>query len=250
MPSSTRLILVSLVLVLVWPRFAPAGMPSVSLADLPRAFRTVSEPGLTDLAIRRLEVISFFVMGLLACAGVIKWVWNGMRKDFPVLPRLSYARALGVIVLWGLLFVLVLTMISGARELMTPGAWEKRGLTYRLVETPPPPVEAEITARVEAIKRLGEHLRSYARGHGRVFPPREQAVAEADPIWRVPSPPGGRYLYLGGHLVEDRYDDGQPAPLAYEPESVGADRLVLMTDGDVRWMPATEIERVLSSKEP
>jgi len=26
----------------------------------------------------------------------------------------------------------VLTMISGARELMTPGAWEKDGAIYRL----------------------------------------------------------------------------------------------------------------------
>ena len=28
----------------------------------------------------------------------------------------------------------VLAMISGARELMTPGAWEKHGATYRLKE--------------------------------------------------------------------------------------------------------------------
>ncbi len=35
-------------------------------------------------------------------------------------------------IIWGLLFVLVLTMISGARELMTPGAWEKEGFTYVL----------------------------------------------------------------------------------------------------------------------
>jgi hypothetical protein len=25
-------------------------------------------------------------------------------------------------------------MISGARELMTPGAWEKQGVTYRLAD--------------------------------------------------------------------------------------------------------------------
>ena len=35
-------------------------------------------------------------------------------------------------VVWGSLFVLVLTMISGARELMTPGAWKKDGITYVL----------------------------------------------------------------------------------------------------------------------
>lgn len=39
---------------------------------------------------------------------------------------------MGLVVLWGLLFIVVLAMISGARELMTPGAWEKQGATYRL----------------------------------------------------------------------------------------------------------------------
>jgi len=102
---------------LLAPRAALAGMPSLTL---------------TDVASLRLEVISFFLMGLLVSAGVVMAVWNGLRRDFAWLPRLSYAKACGVVVLWGLLFVVVLTMISGARELMTPGAWEKNGLTYKL----------------------------------------------------------------------------------------------------------------------
>jgi hypothetical protein len=44
----------------------------------------------------------------------------------------SFGRAVAGVFLWGLLFIIVLTMISGARELMTPGAWEKQGVTYRL----------------------------------------------------------------------------------------------------------------------
>jgi hypothetical protein len=40
------------------------------------------------------------------------------------------------VTLWGLLFLLILTMISGARELMTPGAWEKHGSTYELKDAP------------------------------------------------------------------------------------------------------------------
>jgi hypothetical protein len=151
MATFARLFILSVLWATLWPNRACAGMPSFTLADVPRAIRTVAQTGLTDLARQRLEVISFFLLGLLICAAVIRWVWNGLRKDFAVLPRLSYARALGIIVLCGLLFVLVLTMISGARELMTPGAWEKKGLTYRLVQPPIPPVEAEITARYEAI---------------------------------------------------------------------------------------------------
>jgi hypothetical protein len=153
-------------------------------------------------------------------------------------------------VVLGLLFVLVLTMISGARELMTPGAWEKRGLTYRLVPpSPAPPVEAEITARVESLRRLGDRLVAFARSHDGAFPTRGQAVEIGEPLWRVPSAPGGRFLYVSGRLAD--WEAGRwPSPLAYEPESVGPDRLVLMTDGGVQWMPASEIERVLASREP
>jgi len=52
------------------------------------------------------------------------------------LPRLSFGRALAGVILWGLLFFIVLTMISGARELMTPGAWKKDGATYKLADDP------------------------------------------------------------------------------------------------------------------
>ena len=51
---------------------------------------------------------------------------------FPNLPKLNFWRALGLTVLWGLLFMVVLTMISGGRELMTPGAWDRQGATYKL----------------------------------------------------------------------------------------------------------------------
>jgi hypothetical protein len=47
---------------------------------------------------------------------------------------MTYARALAAVALWGFVFVIVLTMISGARELLTPGAWEKQGATYKLKE--------------------------------------------------------------------------------------------------------------------
>lgn len=251
MATLTRSISVLLALVLIWPRASSAGMPSVSLADVPPAVHSVTQRGLNDLARQRLEVISFFLLGLLACAGVIRWLWNGLRKDFPILPRLSYPRALGMIVLWGLLFLLVLTMISGARELMTPGAWEKKGLTYRLVPPSPPPVEAEITARVEALRHLSNQLVTFATSHNGAFPTTEQTVDVGDLHWLVPSPHGGRYLYVGGRMAnDDGFTVAWPLPLVYEPESVGPDRLVLTTDGNVQWMPASEIERVLSSKEP
>src|SRR5207244_6685457 len=98
----------------------------------------------SDAARVRLDAISFFLVGFLFTALGVKIVWNALRREFTSLPRLTYLRALGVVTLWGLLFVLVLTMISGARELMTPGAWNKKGLTYELAkDVPPPPPTAE-----------------------------------------------------------------------------------------------------------
>jgi hypothetical protein len=103
-----------------------AGMPTPLPIDVPRFLRV------NDTAYERLQAISFFLMAFLACAAVVMLLWNYVRRDFPALPRLSFGKATAGLVLWGLLFVIVLTMISGARELMTPGAWEPDGVTYRL----------------------------------------------------------------------------------------------------------------------
>lgn len=101
------------------PTIAAAGMPSVSFTEVSRL---------------RIEVISFFLVGLLLSAGALQLIWYWLRRDFTWLPRLGYFGSLGIVVLWGLLFVVVLTMISGARELMTPGAWDKDGATYKLTK--------------------------------------------------------------------------------------------------------------------
>lgn len=88
--------------------------------------------GLRDIVSARLDTISFFLVVLLVCAGIVQGLWNYLARDFHRMPRMSYGKAVAAMTLWGLIFVIVLTMISGARELMTPGAWEKTGLTYRL----------------------------------------------------------------------------------------------------------------------
>jgi hypothetical protein len=98
---------------------AEAGMPGVEY--------TISEA-----AKLRLETLSFLLAGFFLAAGGVRWLWNSLTRDFPGLPLLSYGKALALVALWGLLFVLVLTMISGARELLTPGAWEQNGITSRL----------------------------------------------------------------------------------------------------------------------
>lgn len=94
--------------------------------------------GLNEDARIRYEAISFFLLVLLLSAAAVRWLWNRFARDFPKLPRLGYLQSFTVVALWGLLFLVVLTMIAGARELMTPGTWQKSGLLYRLPDKPAP----------------------------------------------------------------------------------------------------------------
>jgi hypothetical protein len=101
-------------------------MPSALPEDYSRVFR------LSETGAARLQAISFFLVALALVALAVMGLWNYLRRDFANLPRLTFGKAVAVVVAWGLLFVVVLTMISGARELMTPGAWKKQGATYQL----------------------------------------------------------------------------------------------------------------------
>ena len=91
-------------------------------------------PSLTGLAKARLHIVSFFVATFLVTSYAFFLTWNSLRKGFPSLPKLTYRRAMAFVGLWGAAFVLILTMIAGARELMTPGAWQKAGPIYKLNE--------------------------------------------------------------------------------------------------------------------
>jgi len=214
------------------PGVARAGMPSVTL---------------TDLARMRVQTLSFFLLVLLLGAVAIRWAWNALRADFPRLPRLSYSRALGVMTLWGLLFLLVLTMISGARELMTPGAWTKAdgALTYVLVEPPAGTTDTtapspDDRARRLALERLRALLWSYAEAHEGRFPADREAPAIPESAWRVPDPSGMRYVYNSGLAPEDH---GPGRPLAIEPDLFDGPRLVLLSDGAIRPVTSDELGR-------
>jgi hypothetical protein len=117
MQHVTLRIVLTLIGSLTFAGHAWAGMPSVDI---------------TDAARMRLDTLSFFLVAYLLIALILMWLWNSLRPSFPSLPRLNYWRALGLLTIWALFFVVVLTMISGARELLTPGAWERNGATYQL----------------------------------------------------------------------------------------------------------------------
>jgi hypothetical protein len=231
-----RLLVIGLCAV-AWPRAAMAGMPTIQL---------------TDMAFARLSTISFFLIVLLLSAWAVKAIWNSLTVDVPRLPRLSYRRALGLVVLWGLLFLLVLTMISGARELMTPGAWVRQGYLSKLASEPAPaqaprsdraPGLISEVVRQEKLVQLRRALWAYTRKHDGHFPPDDQATPEVpEPLWQLPDPSGLRYLYVPG-----RKPGQLGAVVAYEPGLFGPNRWVLLADGEERLMSVEALRKALDT---
>ena len=215
------------------------GFPSIAWAGMPRVTLT-----LTDLAKMRLQSISFFLVGFFLAAFFIKILWNYLRKDWTFLPRLNFARALVVVGLWGLLFVLVLTMISGARELMTPGAWEKQGNTYRLARQPGAVNDDLEQRRRRQLEQLRDALLDYARTHDGQFPASITDPAIPTQLWKLPDTANMHYFYLGGKMSFP-----QGIPLVHEPEIYGAERFLLYSNGDIRKMDGEQLAKLLEEGE-
>lgn len=215
---------------------ALAGMPSIHLNDLARM---------------RLQTISFFGLGFVLSACLIRFIWNRLTQDFAWLPKLGVRHAFGLVALWGLFFVLVLTMISGARELLTPGAWKKDGLTYKLAEPPPAnpspsaPEENLEQARQMKLQDLRFALWQYAQTHEGRFPPSTTEPGIRADLWRVPGPTGATYRYVAGRVPN------QGAELvAFEPEVFDGSRWAILSNGELRRMANAEITKALTEDKP
>jgi hypothetical protein len=228
--------LLSASLALACPEPVLAGMPS------PTAI-------LNDLARMRVQSLSFFIVGFLVSAAVIQRLWNLLQRDFVSMPRLGYRAALGVVTLWGLLFILVLTMISGARELLTPGAWEPNGKTYKLASSSPstpnaPTISAE-DARRHKLEDLRDVLWDYAQAHGGKFPSDQSDPWIPRERWQTTDSSEMLYLYVGGQAA------GQGMRvLVYEPGLFGRDRLVLLANGAIKSMKAEQVAQALTKQKP
>jgi hypothetical protein len=227
-------------LLFVLPLQVVAGMPAPLPVNPDRVMR------LGDTPQARLQAISFFLLVFLLSAAALRAIWNYLQRDFTILPRLSYGRALAGVFLWGLLFVIVLTMISGARELMTPGAWRKQGATYKLSEnqTPPTQKESEVTARHLHLERLRTALWQFAATHEGRFPGPDEITAIPGELWEVPNGGGLRYLYVASRKAGYVAD-----VLAYEPELDPDRRLVLRVNGDIVEMRSADV-RLLNFADP
>ncbi|HEX8440516.1 hypothetical protein [Archangium sp.] len=215
----------SFALLLLTPAVALAGMPSFVLSKV---------------ASMRFEAISFFLLVFLGVTLAVWALWNRLQRDVPRLPRLGFGAALALVFLWGLGFQLVLSMIAGGRELMTPGAWTKKGTTYELETALPPAKELVLQARRQRLEELRVALWAYAAEHGQHFPPSDLAPGLPEERWRVLGSSGMHFIYVGGQKA-----DAPSAPLAYEPGLFGRERWVLFTDGDIRQVPLEALHATL-----
>lgn len=185
----------------------------------------------------RIEAMSFFAVLTLALAGLVMVLWNMLRREFPRLPRLSYARSLGLVLLWGLLIAVVLSMTTAARELMTPGAWERAGAGYRLTGGEVQPNGLDVRVRQQKLETLKTALWNYANKHGGEFPTHEWVEEIPSDDWNTPHPSQQRYVYVPGRrLVET-----DAVTLVYEPDIFGDDRFTLMNDGEIRRLNSGEL---------
>ena len=182
----------------------------------------------------RIEDLSFFLVLLLLSALGVKWLWNVAAKDFSRMPRLNYGRALAMTLLLGLFTVLVLSMISGARELLTPGAWRKQGATYRLNDPANDPL------RRKTIAALRSALWAYAKAHEGKFPKDDFDPEMTHETWESASEAGHRYIYNGGQAL-----NGPRKVLAIEPDAFGDERYVLFSDGEIKKVGRVELESAI-----
>ena len=180
----------------------------------------------------RFQELSFFVFLLFLCALLFQLMWNYAVKGFNFLPRLNYWRALCLATLFGLLMLLILTMISGIREVLTPGAWRKQGSTYRLNDPAQEPV------RKRSIEQLRAALIDYAQAHDGKFPPHDFTNDIPEKIWETPDQAGSHYVYSGGLTTGNTN-----SVLAYEPTNFGDKRFVLFVSGEISLLTNDELER-------
>jgi hypothetical protein len=187
------------------------------------AFAGMTVITLTDMARARLDALSFFLALYFLIALLVKLAWNQLAGAFSSMPRLNYGRALGLVFVTGLLFYVVLTMISGARELLTPGAWEKQGMGYRQREKTG---DLSKDQRRTNLRKLQEAVWAYARGHDGNAPT-SPLVSEMNP---------DDWIYQGGGLyclMPGVRPGGGRQILIYEPAAAGSRRFVLLADGSI-----------------
>jgi len=223
----------------IWGGKLPLTLPAFILACMATpAHAGMTVYDLTDVARLRLEDISFYGFLLLLATLGIRLLWNFLARDFSRLPRLSFLKALSLTGLLSLLMLLILVMISGAREILTPGAWYCQGSHYR------PNDVGNREMRQQSIEALRAALLQYAHTHDGRFPPHDYVSEIPSKVWEAPDSSGTRYIYVAGLTL------GQSnALLVCEPLNFGQQRLILFADGRIQSSKTEEIHQLMGVQE-
>lgn len=193
--------------------------------------------GLRDIYRLRFEEMSFFIVLFVACAVLLKLLWNHAVKGFPGIPRLKFRHSFSLALLLGFAMLLILTMISGIREVLTPEAWRRQGSSY-LLNSP-----AQEPVRRRSLEQLRAALLEYARNHQGQFPPHDYVPEIADKLWQAPDQLGSHYVYSGGLTT-----NSSRALLAIEPPNFGDQRLGLRVSGEITFLSQAEIDAGLAAR--
>jgi hypothetical protein len=234
--------------------FIACPAPAIAGMGYPGPDESTRRLVLTDAGRLRYEAISFFLVMLLLSALAVRLLWNYLARDFPALPRISFAKSLGVVATWGLLVLVVLTMIAAAREMMTPGSWQKQGLLYTLTDsnTAKPAAEEpvkDLVPELNDVRRKGlEDLKAalwkYAAEHQGELPPADHAAIPGK-LWEVGGIVGARYGYVAGlSLSQDS------RIVVFEPAVHGGERLVLRLNGRIESLSSAAIRAELQKAAP
>jgi hypothetical protein len=216
-----------------WALIAWLGLGGVARAGM-------AMPTFTDVAQARLEVISFFLVTYLVLAFAYQRLWNSLAREFSKMPRVSYRGALAALLVCGLFIYVVLTMISGARELMTPGAWARSGVLYKIREPERDPKPWLDAARRESLERVRAELWRFAEQHAGAFPTAREAAELSGNVWRSIDPNGLSLVFVPGAKP-----DAGTEVIAYEPGSFGAKRMVLLSNGEIVEMPIQQLTHTI-----
>ncbi len=196
---------------------------------------------LTEVASARLDAISLFLVAFVISAFILLKAWNRLARDFHWMPRLSYTGALAALVVSGLFVFAAMSLIAGARELMTPGAWVRTGSTHRIAYPERDPRPWLESGRRLALEQLRDQLWAYAATHDGNLPGARNDGSIPDSTWVGVHPAGEALAYMPG-----RRPGSGTLIVAYEPDAYGPIRFALLEDGTlVKLSPAELKERLV-----
>jgi hypothetical protein len=201
------------------------------------AYAGMTVYGLSDVYRIRLEDLSFFLFLLLICALFFRLLWNHAVRGFNFLPKIKYLQSLCAVVVFGLLMLLVLAMISGIREVLTPDAWRRQGNSYRINDPSQEP------ARLRSLEQLRGALLEYARQNQGRFPVHDYVSDIPQKLWESPDQLGTHYLYFSGLTTND-----SSATLAAEPQNFGDRRFVLLVSGEIQTLSSEQIGQIIQKR--